>query len=138
MLLVVVANPDAEKCRGFGYVTYSMAEDSLRAMKEIHDYDGQRISVSVAKKKQQDQRKAGERKENAPPTSEHLVQLRAANRASWTARIIELGPRDPPAKEKKSKESFQGSRKNKLKSRLIIRNLSFKVSLRTEMHQLDS
>lgn len=51
---------DAEKCRGFGYVTYSMAEDSQRAMKEIKDYDGQRISVSVAKKKQQDQKKTGE------------------------------------------------------------------------------
>lgn len=54
---------DADKCRGFGYVTYSMAEDSQRAMKEIKDYDGQRISVSVAKKKQQDQKKkTGERK----------------------------------------------------------------------------
>lgn len=41
-------------------MTYSMAEDSQRALKEIKDYDGQRISVSVAKKKQQDQKKTGE------------------------------------------------------------------------------
>lgn len=59
-LLFRHCKPDAEKCRGFGYVTYSMAEDSQRALKEIKDYDGQRISVSVAKKKQQDQKKTGE------------------------------------------------------------------------------
>lgn len=39
-----------------------MEEDLQRAMKEVKDYDGQRISVSVAKKKQQDQKKAGENK----------------------------------------------------------------------------
>lgn len=62
LLLSTLQKPDAEQCRGFGYVTYSMAEDSQRAMKEIRDYDGQKISVSVAKKKQQDQRKAGQSK----------------------------------------------------------------------------
>ncbi|XP_075875248.1 RNA-binding protein 28 isoform X3 [Nelusetta ayraudi] len=92
----VVRQKDAEKCRGFGYVTYSMAEDSQRALKEIKDYDGQRISVSVAKKKQQDQKKTG--------------------------------PKETPAADKTNKESFTGSRKNKLKSRLIIRNLSFQCS----------
>lgn len=70
---VVAATSDAEKCRGFGYVTYSMAEDSQRAVKEIRDYDGQRISVSVAKKKQQDQRKAGE--SEAVSTSQYRMQL---------------------------------------------------------------
>lgn len=40
-----------EKCRGFGYVTFSMLEDAQRAMKEIKQYDGKKIEVLVAKKK---------------------------------------------------------------------------------------
>lgn len=60
-----------------------MAEDSQRAMKEVKDYDGQRISVSVAKKKQQDQRKSGEIEDLL--TNQRLMQLRAINWAVWTA-----------------------------------------------------
>ncbi|XP_068595474.1 RNA-binding protein 28 [Brachionichthys hirsutus] len=91
----VVREKGSEKCRGFGYVTYSMAEDAQRALKEIKEFDGQRLSLSVAKKKIQDRKK---------PASE-----------------------DPAAapKQNQQKTSF---RKNKLKARLIIRNLSFKCS----------
>lgn len=39
-----------------------MTEDSQRAMKEIKEYDGHRISVCVAKKKLQEQKKTGENK----------------------------------------------------------------------------
>uniref|UniRef100_A0A4W5MG21 RRM domain-containing protein n=1 Tax=Hucho hucho TaxID=62062 RepID=A0A4W5MG21_9TELE len=45
-----------DKCRGFGYVTYSM-EDAQRAVREVKDYDGQKINVSVAKKKLNDKKK---------------------------------------------------------------------------------
>lgn len=51
------------------------------------------------------------------------------------SQYIQLGPKEAPAKDTANNESFSGSRKNKLKSRLIIRNLSFKVSLQTEIHQ---
>uniref|UniRef100_A0A8C7I6M1 RNA-binding protein 28 n=1 Tax=Oncorhynchus kisutch TaxID=8019 RepID=A0A8C7I6M1_ONCKI len=43
----VVKEKGAEKCRGFGYVTYSMEEDAQRAVREVKDYDGQKINVSV-------------------------------------------------------------------------------------------
>lgn len=46
-----------EKCRGFGYVTYSMEEDAQRAVREVKDYDGQKINVSVAKKKLNDKKR---------------------------------------------------------------------------------
>ncbi|KAF0041194.1 hypothetical protein F2P81_007092 [Scophthalmus maximus] len=56
-----------ETCRGFGYVTYSMEEDAQQAMTQIKDYDGQRISLSVAKKKITDKKKTAPSKPDAPP-----------------------------------------------------------------------
>ncbi|KAE8296377.1 RNA-binding protein 28 RNA-binding motif protein 28 [Larimichthys crocea] len=101
----VVREKGAEKCRGFGYVTYSMEEDAQRAMKEIKDYDGKKISLSVAKKKIRDNKKTGPKD---PPKEEPAT-------AKATA---------PKENEQKAK-SF---RKSSLKARLIIRNLSFKCS----------
>uniref|UniRef100_A0AAX7VI28 RNA-binding protein 28 n=1 Tax=Astatotilapia calliptera TaxID=8154 RepID=A0AAX7VI28_ASTCA len=46
-----------EKCRGFGFVTYSMEEDAQRALKEIKEYDGQKLSLTVAKSKIKDKNK---------------------------------------------------------------------------------
>uniref|UniRef100_A0A3Q1H2J9 RNA-binding protein 28 n=1 Tax=Anabas testudineus TaxID=64144 RepID=A0A3Q1H2J9_ANATE len=54
----VVREKGTEKCRGFGYVTYSMEEDAQRALKEVKEYDGKRLSLSVAKKKIKDKKKA--------------------------------------------------------------------------------
>lgn len=42
---------ETEKCRGIGYVTFSMEDDAQRAMKEVKEYDKQKIFVTVAKKK---------------------------------------------------------------------------------------
>uniref|UniRef100_A0A4W4F8K8 RNA-binding protein 28 n=1 Tax=Electrophorus electricus TaxID=8005 RepID=A0A4W4F8K8_ELEEL len=92
----VVRNKGSEKCRGIGYVTYSMAEDAQRALTEINDYDGKKISVVQAKKKLDKGKKNKE------------------------------CPKEPP--EIKSHEKSKGTRKKKLKARLIIRNLSFKCS----------
>ncbi|KAJ0069733.1 hypothetical protein NL108_012351, partial [Boleophthalmus pectinirostris] len=52
-----------DKCRGFGYVTYSLDEDAQRALKEVKDYDGQRLSLTTAKKKIRDKKKAAPEKE---------------------------------------------------------------------------
>ncbi|TKS73365.1 RNA-binding protein 28 [Collichthys lucidus] len=101
----VVREKGAEKCRGFGYVTYSMEEDAQRAMKEIKDYDGKKISLSVAKKKIRDNKKSGPKD---PPKEEPAAEKATA----------------PKENEQKAK-SF---RKSSLKARLIIRNLSFKCS----------
>lgn len=49
----------SEKCRGFGYVIYSMEEDAQRALKEVKEYDGKKLSVTVAKKKIKDKKKPG-------------------------------------------------------------------------------
>uniref|UniRef100_A0A665V0Z9 RNA-binding protein 28 n=1 Tax=Echeneis naucrates TaxID=173247 RepID=A0A665V0Z9_ECHNA len=55
----VVKEKGTETCRGFGYVTYSIEEDAQRALKEVKDYDGQRLFLSVAKKKIRDKKKTG-------------------------------------------------------------------------------
>uniref|UniRef100_A0AAQ5ZEJ2 RNA-binding protein 28 n=1 Tax=Amphiprion ocellaris TaxID=80972 RepID=A0AAQ5ZEJ2_AMPOC len=89
----VVRDKGTEKCRGFGFVTYSMEEDAQRALKEIKEYDGQRLSLSVAKKKIKDKKKA-----------------------------------EAVAAPKENEEKFKGIKKIQMKSRLIIRNLSFKCS----------
>ncbi|XP_028287295.1 RNA-binding protein 28 isoform X2 [Parambassis ranga] len=95
----VVRDKGSEKCRGFGYVTYSMLEDAQRALKEIKDYDGRKVSLSVAKKKIKDKKKTA--KESA-----------AASSSSSSSKDFEQKPKH--------------MRKNLLKARLIIRNLSFK------------
>lgn len=91
----VVKEKGTETCRGFGYVTYSMEEDAQTALKEIREYDGQRVFLSVAKKKITVKKKA---------TSE-----------------------EAPAAPKENEHKPKGI-KNTQKSRLIIRNLSFKCS----------
>lgn len=48
-----------DKCRGFGFVTYSMEEDAQRALKEVKEYDGKKLSLTVAKKKVKDKKKKG-------------------------------------------------------------------------------
>ncbi|KAG8012597.1 RNA-binding protein 28 [Nibea albiflora] len=101
----VVREKGAEKCRGFGYVTYSMEEDAQRAMKEIKEYDGKKISLSVAKKKIRDNKKTGPKGPPKDPPKE-----------------------EPAAAPKEDEQKTKGFRKSSLKARLIIRNLSFKCS----------
>lgn len=55
----LIHQPGTQKCRGFGYVTYSMTEDVQRAMKEIKEYDGQKITLCVSKKKMHEKKKPG-------------------------------------------------------------------------------
>ncbi|KAL6478883.1 hypothetical protein MHYP_G00123160 [Metynnis hypsauchen] len=100
----VVKDKDSEKCRGIGYVTYAMGEDAERALKEINEYDGRKISVALAKKKLPQKKRRKEKKDLQETES----------------------PKEVP--EKISHEKAKGMKKNKMKARLIIRNLSFKCS----------
>uniref|UniRef100_A0A9J7XGG4 RNA binding motif protein 28 n=1 Tax=Cyprinus carpio carpio TaxID=630221 RepID=A0A9J7XGG4_CYPCA len=90
----VVRDRETEKCRGFGYVTFSMEEDAQRAIKEVKVYEGEKIFVTVAKKKPDNKKKKKKVK-------------------------TEEESKSPATK-------CTGIKKNKLKARLIIRNLSFK------------
>ncbi|XP_038608803.1 RNA-binding protein 28 [Tachyglossus aculeatus] len=95
----VVTHKGSKTCRGFGYVTFSMLEDAQRALKEVTTFEGCKINVTVAKRKQRDKRK----KEKGDC---------AASRQEETK---------PELKPKKVKVADK-------KARLIIRNLSFKCS----------
>uniref|UniRef100_A0A8D2ZRA1 RNA-binding protein 28 n=1 Tax=Scophthalmus maximus TaxID=52904 RepID=A0A8D2ZRA1_SCOMX len=109
---------EKETCRGFGYVTYSMEEDAQQAMTQIKDYDGQRISLSVAKKKITDKKKTG-------LTGSSLAPCQLDDNL---ARVFNLAPSKPDAPPKENEKKPDGFRKKLLKARLIIRNLSFKCS----------
>uniref|UniRef100_A0A8C0MWM9 RNA-binding protein 28 n=1 Tax=Canis lupus familiaris TaxID=9615 RepID=A0A8C0MWM9_CANLF len=67
----VVTEKGSKACRGFGYVTFSMLEDVQRALKEITTFEGCKINVTVAKKKQRNKSKEkGENENSEPPKKE--------------------------------------------------------------------
>ncbi|XP_016405683.1 RNA-binding protein 28-like [Sinocyclocheilus rhinocerous] len=101
----VVRDRETEKCRGFGYVTFSMEEDAQRAIKEVKAYEGEKIFVTVAKKKPDNKKK--KKKVKTEEDSEDTKK-----------------PQEPT--ETKSPAKCTNIKKNKLKARLILRNLSFK------------
>ncbi|XP_016099306.1 RNA-binding protein 28-like [Sinocyclocheilus grahami] len=102
----VVGDRETKKCRGFGYVTFSMEDDAQRAIKEVREYEGEKIFVTVAKKKPDNKKK--KKKVKTEEDSEDKTN-----------------PKHEPT-ETKSPAKSTGIKKNKLKARLIIRNLSFK------------
>uniref|UniRef100_A0A8C2I223 RNA-binding protein 28 n=1 Tax=Cyprinus carpio TaxID=7962 RepID=A0A8C2I223_CYPCA len=79
----VVRDRETEKCRGFGYVTFSMEDDAQRAIKEVREYEGEKIFVTVAKKKPDDKKKKkkvkteGETKSPAKRTGIKKIKLKA-------------------------------------------------------------
>ncbi|PWA14195.1 hypothetical protein CCH79_00012296 [Gambusia affinis] len=83
----VVREKGAMKCRGFGFVTYSMEEDAKRALKEIKEYDGKKLSLSVAKKKLINKKKT--EKEEASEASQHEQETtEVKKRISKQARLV--------------------------------------------------
>ncbi|XP_076119315.1 RNA-binding protein 28 isoform X2 [Alosa pseudoharengus] len=96
----VVNDKASGKCRGIGYVTFPMAEDAQQALSQIRDYDGQKIRVSIAKKK-------------------IIVKKKGASKE------VPVPKKTTKGDQAKGEQAF---RKNKKKARLIIRNLSFKCS----------
>ncbi|XP_029471873.1 RNA-binding protein 28 [Rhinatrema bivittatum] len=61
----VVTEKGNEKCRGFGYVTFSLLEDAQRAQKEVQEFDGCKIDVSFAKKKLREKKRREKSQETA-------------------------------------------------------------------------
>uniref|UniRef100_A0A8C8DMA3 RNA binding motif protein 28 n=1 Tax=Oryzias sinensis TaxID=183150 RepID=A0A8C8DMA3_9TELE len=119
----VVREKGTEKCRGFGFVKYSMEEDAQRALKEIKDFDGKRLSLSLAKKKIDDKKKAGLNEENNTNCDLTYILLSNFCNHVFTFVVKKTDPAPNPAAKK-----VPGIKKQQLKSRLIIRNLSFKCS----------
>ncbi|TRY88360.1 hypothetical protein DNTS_022249 [Danionella cerebrum] len=99
----VVTDRETKKCRGFGYVTFSMEEDALRAIKAVKLFGQRKIVAVVANRKLNNVKKTTKTEKDSGVTEE---------------------PQKPA--ETESPEKFKGLNKKKLKSRLIIRNLSFK------------
>ncbi|XP_045420159.1 RNA-binding protein 28 isoform X1 [Lemur catta] len=80
----VVTEKGNKACRGFGYVTFSMAEDVQRALKEITTFEGRKINVTVAKKKLRNKTK--EKGKNESPKKN--MKPKKAKVADKKARLI--------------------------------------------------
>ncbi|XP_056197610.1 RNA-binding protein 28 [Falco biarmicus] len=98
----VVTEKGTKTCRGFGYVTYSLAEDAQRALQEATVLGARRLSVTLARQRLREGRKKLQQKEEA---------------------AVEA-PKAAAAVPQRLKKPRAASRK----ARLIIRNLSFKCS----------
>ncbi|XP_054845351.1 RNA-binding protein 28 isoform X2 [Eublepharis macularius] len=81
---VAVTKPGGESCRGFGFVTFSLAEDAQRAIQEITTFAGRKISVTLAKPKARRKEKKDDAAE-APGKGEKPTK---AKRTSRKARLI--------------------------------------------------
>uniref|UniRef100_I3KCE3 RNA-binding protein 28 n=1 Tax=Oreochromis niloticus TaxID=8128 RepID=I3KCE3_ORENI len=81
----VVRDKETEKCRGFGFVTYSMEEDAQRALKEIKEYDGQKLSLTVAKSKIKDKNKKAPTEAGTAPKEN---QQKGSKKKLLKARLI--------------------------------------------------
>ncbi|XP_057878668.1 RNA-binding protein 28 [Melospiza georgiana] len=96
----VVTEKGSPKCRGFGYVTFSLAEDAARALREPPELGGHRLPVSPARP----------RARPAP---------RGADTPGARGEQGEAPPGPPRAKRPRAPSR---------KARLILRNLSFQCS----------
>lgn len=99
-----------------------MEEDAQRALKEIKEYDGQKLSLTVAKSKIKDKDK------NKKGSYEDMFQngqLGESCVSMVTLHLCHLAPTEAVTAPKENQQ--KGSKKKLLKARLIIRNLSFKV-----------
>lgn len=93
-----------------------MTEDLQRAIKEIKEYDGQKITLCVSKKKIHAKKKSG------------MYKVIFRIDCTLYLIILFLFPHEALTEEnKKNEDKSKGIRKNVLKARLIIRNLSFQV-----------
>ena len=54
-----------DTCRGFGYVTFALAEDAQRAMETLKTFKGRQIKVSFAEKKPRHKKRKLDKKEDA-------------------------------------------------------------------------
>lgn len=110
-----------------------MNEDAQRALKELKEYDGHKLSVCVAKKKIHDKRKTGVYvclKSCIRELMHCFYLITVLMIMLWT--FFHSAPKATAGAPKGNEQKSTGFRKKTLKARLIIRNLSFQVQLRQD------
>ncbi|KAH8152572.1 uncharacterized protein LAJ45_03413 [Morchella importuna] len=75
----VVADPLTKQSRGFGFVTFTTAEDARRAVKELHNtlFDGRKMSVEIAEPRHRDEAGKQASKEKKEKKEAEEVKRRA-------------------------------------------------------------
>ncbi|XP_059150152.1 RNA-binding protein 28-like [Physella acuta] len=122
----VVSDKDSGKCRGFGYVKFTLLEDAEKALQTIKKVDGRNVQIIYANKKEK------KKKFGRPVTADSEKETEATQ---------EQTPEKQPAvtktkkvKKTKTEVPVKGVKQapNPLnegkRARLIVRNLSFKCT----------
>ncbi|XP_070189565.1 RNA-binding protein 28-like isoform X2 [Littorina saxatilis] len=116
----VVGHRDSKKCKGYGFVQFSMLEDAVKALETVTQCDGRKINLSFADAK----KKLGKKPKKAAVLGDDEVEEVQDN----------ANAEDAPAAEKKQKKEKSPTKMTPKppkqpsvkRCRLIIRNLSFK------------
>ncbi|XP_013421766.1 RNA-binding protein 28 isoform X2 [Lingula anatina] len=103
---VVKDNDNPNRCRGFGYVTFSLREDAVKAKDEVKAVNARKLHITFADKK--------------------FKKLAGRNK-NVTDREKTEGFNKAKEKDKKEKDKQKKKKKTK-KPRLIIRNLPWKCT----------
>ncbi|OWF46848.1 RNA-binding protein 28-like [Mizuhopecten yessoensis] len=69
----VVKPKGAEKCRGFGYVAYSMLEDAEKAKDSVKSLDGRKIMITFAERKKENRMRMGTDRK-VPPVKKEVKE----------------------------------------------------------------
>ncbi|KAI8791659.1 RNA-binding protein 28 [Biomphalaria glabrata] len=122
----VVKDKESGKCRGFGYVKFTLLEDAEKALKTIKKVEGRNVHIVYANKKEKKKRfglpKENEENKQADESSAHVEDKKQSKAKNTFKKKLVVKP------QKGEKQPVNPLNEGK-RARLIIRNLSFKCSL---------
>jgi len=140
----VVSDKDSKKCRGFGYVKFTMLEDAEKALKDITSVNGRKVHIMFSKKKEKKKKFGAKTKpidteeENDRMLPKPVIQEKTEkdgvekenkvlkDKSKTTAK----SPKPKVKKEtpvKGQKQEVNPKTEGK-RARLIVRNLAFKMT----------
>ncbi|KAJ8314554.1 hypothetical protein KUTeg_006704 [Tegillarca granosa] len=111
----VVKNKDSEKCKGYGYVTFSLFDDAEKAKEKIKSLDGRKLYISYADRKKDEKKKKKAKISN--DTEDLAEESEVEEKTGMKLKAVQL-----------NKETIVVPQKELKKARIIIRNLSFKCT----------
>ncbi|CAL1541094.1 unnamed protein product [Lymnaea stagnalis] len=136
----VVSDKDSGKCRGFGYVKYTLLEDAEKALKTIKKVEGRNVHIMYAKKKEKKKKfgrpvkepgddqttettNEGKAQKNVPETKAPVTKGQAQEKKTASFNKFKQPKAEPPVKGLRQAPNPLNEGK---RARLIVRNLSFK------------
>ncbi|KAH9525143.1 hypothetical protein Btru_000425 [Bulinus truncatus] len=124
----VVKDKDTGKCRGFGYVKFTLLEDAEKAFKTIKKVDSRDIQIIYANKKEK-KKKFGQLKKDDPDVEQSTEKKESLpTEEKKIATPNKWSKKKPTVQPQKGQQQPSNPFNEGKRARLIIRNLSFKCS----------